>query len=408
MKKMLTKTRWLFTSLFFLWILSPHHVFADVFEYRHRAGDRYRIISVVHQDVFIARRLSHSAEIVNRIAVEVLEENDGVGLHRAIFQTSERSTAVAATSRSFQWAQEYESIFKRDRLGYMTIAPEFFMPVVRNVPVFPDMPLRPGDRWVAEGHEKHDFRQSFGIEEPFRIPFVATYEYLGEREWRGQSFPAFSVSYRILYNPAPVRGRVFPRRITGAADQIVFWNLALGQAVAYEEQFRIIIELSDGRTIEYRGRAYAEIYDAPEMDRDQIAAELIEEINRLNLPNVEIRVVDEGVAISIEDIQFYANTAIMLPGEIEKLDQIAQILMRFSERDILVAGHTALSGSAETRMALSRERAATVADYLINRNVRSPERIIVRGYGAERPVADNSTEEGMRRNRRVEITILEN
>jgi len=40
--------------------------------------------------------------------------------------------------------------------------------------------------------------------------------------------------------------------------------------------------------------------------------------------------------------------------------------------------------------------------------VRTADRVVIRGYGAERPIADNSTEEGMRRNRRVEITILEN
>jgi outer membrane protein OmpA-like peptidoglycan-associated protein len=59
-------------------------------------------------------------------------------------------------------------------------------------------------------------------------------------------------------------------------------------------------------------------------------------------------------------------------------------------------------------MSLSIDRARTVADYLLSKNVRSADRIVIRGYGAEAPIADNSTEEGMRRNRRVEITILEN
>jgi outer membrane protein OmpA-like peptidoglycan-associated protein len=49
-----------------------------------------------------------------------------------------------------------------------------------------------------------------------------------------------------------------------------------------------------------------------------------------------------------------------------------------------------------------------VADYLIEKGVREADRIIVRGFGADNPVADNATPEGMRRNRRVEITILEN
>ena len=98
----------------------------------------------------------------------------------------------------------------------------------------------------------------------------------------------------------------------------------------------------------------------------------------------------------------------MLPEEKEKLDKIGQILLRHRDRDILVGGHTALAGTEASRAQLSVERASVVADYLIERNVRSPDRVVVRGYGAEQPIADNRTEAGMRRNRRVEITILEN
>ncbi|MDR1901047.1 MAG: OmpA family protein, partial [Treponema sp.] len=92
----------------------------------------------------------------------------------------------------------------------------------------------------------------------------------------------------------------------------------------------------------------------------------------------------------------------------EKLDRIAAVLRRRPERDILVAGHTALAGSAEGRERLSLRRAAAVAEYLIAAGVRSRDRVLVRGRGAEVPRADNSTEAGRRRNRRVEITILEN
>jgi outer membrane protein OmpA-like peptidoglycan-associated protein len=59
-------------------------------------------------------------------------------------------------------------------------------------------------------------------------------------------------------------------------------------------------------------------------------------------------------------------------------------------------------------MRLSRDRAASVADYFIGEKVREPGRMVVRGYGAEKPLGDNRTEAGRRQNRRVEITILEN
>jgi len=87
---------------------------------------------------------------------------------------------------------------------------------------------------------------------------------------------------------------------------------------------------------------------------------------------------------------------------------IAEILKRYPDRDILVGGHTALAGTAEGRQKLSEERAAAVAEYLIDRGARTDTQIVVRGYGAEKPLADNSTEAGREKNRRVEITILEN
>jgi outer membrane protein OmpA-like peptidoglycan-associated protein len=383
---------------------------AEEFVFKHETGDRYRSLSTVQEDVYIDRRLNHRAEILNRIAVEVIDTKENKGHHRAVFQTSERAVGLpgSAERRSFRWAREYNSEFDRDALGYITIDRKYYMPVVRDVPVFPGRDLKPGESWTAEGHEMHDFRDSFGIPDPYRIPFTATYTFLGDREWRGELYPAFSVSYRVFSEPGAVPGRLWPARISGASDQTVYWDRSIGQARAYEESFRMIFELSDGRTVEYRGRAEAELIESFRMDKEKVAEEISGDIERLGIEDTSVRVVDEGVAISLENIQFQADTALMLPGEKEKLDKIAEILLRYEDRDILVGGHTALAGTEAGRTALSRERAGVVADYLIEKKVRTAGRIVVRGYGAEKPVADNSTEEGRQRNRRVEITILEN
>jgi len=385
----------------------------DVFEFKHIKGARYRILSIVDQAVFVNGVLSHRAETLNRISVEVVDVKDGKGLHQAIFQSSERLIydrvrgRLPATS-GFHWTQEYESVFERDRLGYLTIDPKYFMPVVRNVPVFPDRNLNILDRWSAEGHEVHDFSQGFGIMEPYRIPFVAHYVYVGQRVWKEKSYPAFSITYRIASSPAPVQGRIYPTRIYGEFDQIVYWDHELGQAVAYQESFRLTFTLSDRNIYEFRGTAQAEFVEAEEMNREQLVSEIVEEINRLQIPDVNVTAVDEGISLSLEDIRFYADSARMLPGEERKLERIAEILRRYPDRDIIVNGHAALAGSRDYLMKLSQERAQAIADYFLQTNVRSADRIVTRGYGAERPIADNSTPEGMQRNRRVEIILLEN
>jgi len=403
-------------SLFFLacLFLFSQRAAGEEFEYTHHAGDRYRILSVVNEEVYFNRQLHHRAEILNRIAVEVTDVVNGKGRHRAIFQTSERASPVPTVRGStgvqggFQWSREYDSEFERDRLGYLTIDPKYYMPVVRDVPVFPGRALNPGETWSADGHEMHDFRDGFGIEQPYRIPFTAFYTFLGDRQWKGKTYSAFSVKYNIVSQPPAVLGYVWPRSIIGSSDQIVYWDIEHGRPVAYEETFTFIFELSDGTRVEYRGTAQAEIIESEPFDKDRITSEIIEEIERLEIPDVIVKKVDEGVSISLQNIGFYADSAVMLPGEREKLDVIAEILKRYPDRDIMVGGHTALAGTRESRMNLSIDRAKAVTDFLLSREVRSADRIVIRGFGADVPVADNSTEEGRSRNRRVEIIILEN
>ncbi|MDR0760993.1 MAG: OmpA family protein [Treponema sp.] len=378
----------------------------EVFFYKHKTGDKYRILSTVNESVYMDRRLSHRAEVLNRIAVTVEEEAGGRARHRGQFQTAER--AVGQGGMSYQWARDYESVFERDRQGYITIDKGYFMPVVRNVPVFPAWDLKPGDTWSAEGHEVHDFRDSFGIDDPYRISFTANYTYLGMRKRQGKEYPAFSVSYRVFNEPEAVQGRIWPWRIIEASDQVVFWDFEMGQARAYEEEFRVVLELSNGRTVEYRGNAEAEILESSGMDKERIAGEIERDLDSLGMGDASVRVVEDGIAISLENIQFDADSAVLLPGETAKLDKIGEILLKYRDRDILVGGHTALAGTAEGRQRLSGERAAAVADYFIKRQVRDADRIVVRGFGAEQPLGDNGTEKGRQRNRRVEITLLEN
>ncbi|MCL2442313.1 MAG: OmpA family protein [Treponema sp.] len=400
----------LLTGFYFI----PGKLAAEVFEFRHIPGAKYRIVSVVDQAVFINGLLSHRAETLYRIVVNVTDVIDGRGQHSAIFQTFERFLYDSQVREhpafsSFTLDREYYSVFERDRLGRLTIDPQYFMPVVRNVPVFPGRSLNVGDTWNAEAHEVHDFRgPPFGISEPYRIPFRAFYQYVGERQWKGVSYPAFTVNYNVESRPPAVQGQLYPVRISGTFNQLVYWDRMAGQERAYTENFRIAFEMSNGARIEFRGTAEAEYVESDYMDRDQIILDIIDDIVRLDIPDVDVRLVDEGISISLENIRFYPDSNVMLPGEQEKLDIIAEILRRYPDRDILVSGHAALAGSRDYLMTLSQERARAVADYLISKNVRSSERIITRGYGAERPIADNSTEEGMRRNRRVEITILEN
>lgn len=378
---------------------------AERLEHKFRAGEKYRVLSSVKEDVYVNKRFSHSAEILNRISFQTAEAYpDGSGLLKGEFLTSTRHEGLSA----FVQSQRYESEYRLSRNGLYDIAPRYFMPVVRNVPTFPDRDLAPGDTWAAPGEERHDFRGDLGIPDPLVIPFTANYTYVGPETRDGRDLRTIKVAYTIFHRPAEPRihDGVFPTQIAGWSEQTLYWDPLRGGLDSYEEKFQFVLELSDGHTLEFRGTARAETLESPPLDREALTRELQDATK--GMENVTVQAGDAGVTITIENIQFEPDSARLVPSELDKIARIAEILSGYPERDILVEGHTAFAGTEEGRRKLSVERAAAVADRLIGLGARTADRILVRGWGAERPIATNSTEAGKARNRRVEITILEN
>ena len=89
------------------------------------------------------------------------------------------------------------------------------------------------------------------------------------------------------------------------------------------------------------------------------------------------------------------------------LDEIAEISELCPGVRVWVTGHTDAVGDREYNIQLSRDRAQAVVDYLVSVGV-DADRLTPVGYGFSQPVADNSTEEGRARNRRIEIRVREN
>ncbi|MCK4540851.1 MAG: OmpA family protein, partial [Spirochaetales bacterium] len=380
---------------------------ATEFRFTYEKGEQFRILSRVDEEVYINGVFSHRADILNRISIEVVETKGDSGLIRARFLTSERTSG---SQNVFEWAQEYESEFWRDSQGYYDIAPEYYMPVVRDVPVFPDKDLSPGDTWVAEGWEVHDFRVNFGITEAYRFPVQVGYEYLGKGELEGKIYDIILVRYAVFHQGFPVASSsgLHPIRIVGKSVQIIYWDHELGRPCFYKEEFDIIIELSSGDSVEYIGKAEAEVIESSRMNRLEIASEIQSAIEEKGVEDTQVNITEEGITLVLENIQFPPDSAWLPPVEQRKLEKIAQILKNYPGRDILIVGHTALAGTEEGRKTLSIERAKAVGEYLLSAGARQPEELIIQGVGATQPVAANTTEEGKRQNRRVEITILEN
>ncbi len=388
-------------------VITAVGVSAEVFEFQYYEGSKYRILSQVNEDVFINGVYSHTADILNKISVHISQVDDGSGFLEADFITFERS---AGSGGVYQWGQDYTSKFWRDRTGHYDIEPVYYMPVVRNVPLFPGRDIQLGEKWVGEGNEVHDFRTNFGIPEPYEIPITVNYQYIGKEEKDGRVFDLITIDYNVYFRAGNRYPRLtsYPVRITGVSEQLLYWDSEYGRPYAYEEQFEFLFILSNGATVEYRGAAEALVIQSESFNRAEVAEDISNTLKEADIQDVEVRIVDEGVTISLENIQFLPDSAVLLEQEKVKIEKIAEILKKYPDRDIMITGHTALAGTEQGRELLSELRAATVGDYLLKLGAKEPEQITTRGMGARVPLGDNRTERGKRKNRRVEITILEN
>jgi outer membrane protein OmpA-like peptidoglycan-associated protein len=171
----------------------------------------------------------------------------------------------------------------------------------------------------------------------------------------------------------------------------------------------LLFVLSRGLSIQESSAPRQTVQEAEKREQQRVtqANEINAKLQAENVSDVKATVTSEGVMISISNIQFQPDSSVLMDSEIPRLDRLAGILKIIPSRRLLIIGHTALAGTGEGQRRISLERAQAVANYLVLTKVRRQDEIAVMGYGAARPVADNSTPQGMAQNRRVEITILE-
>jgi len=118
--------------------------------------------------------------------------------------------------------------------------------------------------------------------------------------------------------------------------------------------------------------------------------------------------VGEGIKITFDSGLLFAVDESDLSDESQvNLTELARILNKYPDTDILIEGHTDADGTEEYNMALSERRALSVANYLIEHTVEAA-RMTITWYGEMQPIADNETVEGKQQNRRVEVAIMAN
>ena len=132
-----------------------------------------------------------------------------------------------------------------------------------------------------------------------------------------------------------------------------------------------------------------------------------EEIQQ-DLEGAKIERVGEGILVTFDSgILFDVNKADLKPAAKENIKNLAEVLKKYEDTDVVIVGHTDSTGADAYNEELSKKRADAVASYARQQGI-DPKRIKIVGEGEAAPVADNESDLGRAANRRVEVAIFAN
>ncbi|GHV90363.1 hypothetical protein AGMMS50268_08660 [Spirochaetia bacterium] len=212
-------------------------------------------------------------------------------------------------------------------------------------------------------------------------------------------FPGPRYAYREMINRGFIEGRAYST-LTVSGERF----LRILEKVLAETEPLLAARQNELAAAQERERQRL-LAEEQVLQREQVAADISPRLEDMAVADTTVSIVEEAISIALSDIQFLPDSAILADTEKIKLQEIARILQSVSGRNIIVAGHTAQAGTETGQILVSRERAQTVADYLVSLGTRRAEEVTVQAHGSSRPVADNNTAAGMALNRRVEIII---
>lgn len=155
---------------------------------------------------------------------------------------------------------------------------------------------------------------------------------------------------------------------------------------------------------------------APVVTNDRVTPEDTEnqeiplnQLSDVTLPiveRVEHAMLETGVFLALS-VNFEFGQNALLPSSTPTLDAVAEVLKKYPELRIEVAGHTDTTGPISVNQILSENRAAAVREYVLEAHPSiDPSRIVSKGYGPGRPIASNERQTGRMLNRRVEFVVL--
>ncbi|MDR2444974.1 MAG: OmpA family protein [Spirochaetaceae bacterium] len=291
--------------------------------------------------------------------------------------------------------------------GRMRVEDDRGFPALRNFPVYGADSVTEGENWTADGERAID---PLNEGKTFLVPFTAVYEYKGIEDYKGIPVHRIEASYKSNADISALTpqasgafsgsGGAVLNKVSGKHDVTILIAVENEIMLLSRDNLDETFSWNDGKNVRFKGFTLCFTQDIVPLDGRKIKKEVE------STDGVELEPVDSGLRLSIRDLQFVSDSDQLLPSEAARIDIIAASLSGIEDRTFLVEGHTAATGRPDAEMRLSIERAKRIVDELSARGIPLG-RFIYKGWGGTKPLGNNSSEEGRKLNRRVEITILD-
>jgi len=122
---------------------------------------------------------------------------------------------------------------------------------------------------------------------------------------------------------------------------------------------------------------------------------------------VEFKEINKILDDFAKNIEFKLASSVLSQKGEGAMDVIGDLIKKYPDHKFVISGHTDEMGTTQNNDKLSENRATAVAEYLIKYKEIAQKNLVVEWFGEEKPIADNSTEEGRKLNRRVEIYVFD-
>ncbi|OQY33380.1 MAG: hypothetical protein B6241_08130 [Spirochaetaceae bacterium 4572_59] len=407
------KTRFFFFLILLQLFFSMQAQEGDGVHFSFEPGAKYRVIEKFNLSQYKNGRYSGHVYRENRGIYESQDSGDGLyrisGRVYELEETAKDGFKVAAALRN----QNDTSFTSSDR-GFMLVSGTDW-PRLRSFPSFPEEAVFPGDKWEA-GLEM--IVSSPDGNNKAVLPLYCEYTFKGSDVWEGRPVYVIEAQYAARYRQGRSReADSFLKNLTGKHVLALLIDQETREFLLMKDIMEEEYLYTDGSSLREKGFLLTFYKGIELLDRKGLTRKVEESLSESLKKTYEERGEDlkeqislvekeEGLALNLNNLHFKPDQAVLLSWDVPLLDTLADILKSVTDRTFLVKGHTADVGTMASQIDLSQLRAKTIVDELSSRGI-DADRFLYSGVGGLEPLGDNNTDEGRKKNRRVEILILE-